>query len=100
MLKKTICDRKKVSGEMIGNEREGEREREKRKKEQKVDRRVNYFFPLFCRFRTNRKRDIGETENERESSVHLNFSNYISCHARLQKVEWLLQQVFFSCHQR
>jgi len=94
MLKKTICDRKRVSREMIGNEKR-EREREK-------DKVASHsLFSPFLPLPTNRRRDYRERERERakgEHSTHLNFSNYISCHARLQKVEWLQQPVSFSCH--
>ena len=83
-----------------GEKREREERREKqREKEGKVASQTLFspFLPLL----TNRQRDYREKERTRESerghNIHLNFSNYISCHARLQKVEWLQQPVFFSC---
>ena len=45
------------------------------------------------------KDDDDGTERERkgrEHRTHFKFSNYILCHARLQKVEWLLAAVSYS----
>lgn len=80
----------------------------KEKRESEKDKVASHslFSPLLP-LSTNRQRDYREGEreeererenkSEREHCIHLNFSNYISCHARLQKVEWLQQPVSFSC---
>ena len=69
MLKKTICDRKRVSREMIGNEK---REREREKERDKVA--SHSLFSPFLPLSTNRQRDYREREKEKrakENTVHI-----------------------------
>ncbi len=78
-----------------------DRQREKGEKEREKDKVASHsLFSPFCRIQPIGEEIIEkerERKSEREHSIHLNFSNYISCHARLQKVEWLQQPVSFSC---
>ena len=65
------------------------------------------FFSLLLSLTANQRTDEREKDDDkererkrREHRTHFKFSNYILCHARLQKVEWLLAAVSCSYRQQ